>query len=142
MGVRSASLFFSFLGLLSLIIVLILTLARGVPVFLGEERLKSHGLWTAFVVSVVITGALGAMSLITGLGLRRASKFGGYLGIVTSGTTTIIGLIGTFTDVIPVLAQIGSRYQFFRYFYIILLLIGLLMWVLMATSWKDTTQEA
>jgi len=141
MTAKLSSLFFLFLGMLTLVIVLILSIIRGVPIFLDEERLVSHGMWSAFVFSLVITGAMGVLSVITGLSLQKARRVGRYSGIVTSAFTTLIGLIGTFTEIIPVLAQIGTAYPYFRYFYIILLIISLIMWLSIAISWRESAKR-
>lgn len=67
-----------------------------------EEILKSHGLWDAFVTLVAITGVLSVLSLASGLTLRKGSRFSGFMGLITSTITILLGLLGAYTEIIPV----------------------------------------
>lgn len=133
MRIRFPIFLFSVLGILGSIGVLILMFFKliggSIPF---EELLKSHDLWDAFVTSVAITGVLSGLSLTTGLVLRKGGKFRGLMGIITSCITILLGIIGTYTEIIPV-----GQNRIFAFYYISLLPIGILMLISIITAWKD-----
>jgi len=133
MRIRFPILLFSVLGILGSIGVLILIFIKlvggSVPF---EHILKSHGLWDAFVTAVTITCVLSVLSLSSGLVLRKGGKFRGFIGIFTSGMTILFGLLGTYTEIIP----LGPN-RTFIFFYISLLPVGIIMLISMAVAWKE-----
>jgi hypothetical protein len=137
MAIRFPALLFSVLGILGsasvLILVFVKVLAGGIPFV--EGILISLGLWDAFVALVVITGILSILSLISGLTLRKGNRFGGFMGIITSILTVSLGLIGAYTELIPAGSQ-TTTFDF-RLFYIGLLAIGVLMFISIATAYKE-----
>lgn len=133
MGIRFPSLLFSVLGILGSIGVLVLiffkVIGGSVPF---EETIKSHDLWDSFVTSILITGVLSLLSLGSGITLRKGSRSSGLMGLITSTTTILLGLLGTYTEIIP-----AGPHRTFTFFYMSLIPIGIVMLISMATAWRE-----
>ena len=142
-GTRFPSLLFSILGVLGSIGVSVLTLyttfggvaptREGLVPF--AELLKSFGYWNSFVTLMVIVGVLSVLSLASGLGLRKKSRFGGYIGIITSTTAILTGLLGIW-EILPV-----GPYSGYVRLYTSLSIIGMLMLISIIITWKDISRN-
>lgn len=142
-GTKFPSLLFLFLGILGSLGVSILTLyttfggvaptREGLVSF--AELLKTYGYWNAFVTLMAIIGVLSVLSLASGLGLRKRSGFSGYVGLITSTITILIGFLGVM-EVLPV-----GPYSGYVRLYMSLSAIGLVMLISIILTWKEVSRN-
>lgn len=137
MTIRFPSILFSVIGILGFVPVLILAFIKGVGGQIPFEHLiVSHGAWDAFVTAAVITSLLGVLSLVSGVTLRKGYRFVGFLGLITSILTILLGLLGTYTKIIPL-----DPRQMLSVFYMSLIPIGILMLISILIARREIWQS-